>query len=75
MAVSAKMQRSWPLAHATRCRGLAWEQLVDLCASFLVLHAEFYQRKAASLGQDPLREDADAEAACAKVLASRKCIG
>lgn len=37
--------------------------------------AEFYEQKAAKLGQDPLREDADPEEAWRRVSASKKPIG
>ena len=37
--------------------------------------AEYYEARAAELGQDPLREDADPEALWAAVHKSRKSIG
>ena len=40
-----------------------------------IFNAEFYKSKVASLGEDPLREDADPEAAWEKISVSRKPIG
>lgn len=45
------------------------------CTACCACCAAFYEAKAAALGQDPLREDADPETAWARISASKKPIG
>lgn len=76
------LQGSWPQGSMQEgaAAAAAAAATCQLCAHRVTLSgcgwgAEYYEARAAELGQDPLREDADPEALWAAVQKSRKSIG